>query len=108
LAITKPVGVSKKFHLLDVAASTHGLHAAGVTLTHAAWVLAFDNLGYDSLPDLSKTPSPTKTVEKRASPPLSMSDKFLHFSFALLPWAFLTVLQMLPGLRPHWICRGRI
>jgi hypothetical protein len=36
LALARPVEMSKKFLLLDVAASSHGLHAAGVTTSHAA------------------------------------------------------------------------
>jgi hypothetical protein len=34
LALAKPVRVSKKFCLLDVAALSHGLHATGLTVTH--------------------------------------------------------------------------
>jgi hypothetical protein len=88
LAVAKPIEVSKKFHLLDVADSSHGLHAAGIAATHAAQVLAFDNLDDDSLPDVRKTPSPAKMVEKRVSLPPSVYDNYL---------------QVLPGLRPRWI-----
>jgi hypothetical protein len=35
LALVKPIGVSKKFHLLDVVASSHA-HATGATMTHIA------------------------------------------------------------------------
>jgi hypothetical protein len=100
----KLLGISKKFHLLDVAASSHGFHAMGITATHAARVLAFNNLGDDSSLDVRKTPSPAKAVEKCASPPPSVSSEFLRFSFALLPWALITALQMLPGFHPRWIC----
>jgi hypothetical protein len=100
--------MSKKILLLDVAASSHGLRAVGVSASHAARVPHFDNLGDDLSPDVQKTPSPTKTVEKRASPPPSVSGDFLRFSFALLPRALITTLQMLPSFRPHWICHWRI
>jgi hypothetical protein len=83
LALTKPVGVSRKFHLLDVAILSHGLHATRVTVTHAAQVPDFDNLDDDSSSNVRKTPLPAKTVEKRASSPPSVSGKFLRFSFAL-------------------------
>jgi hypothetical protein len=33
LAFTKPVGVSKMFHLLDATGSSHGPHATGVAAT---------------------------------------------------------------------------
>jgi hypothetical protein len=46
LALAKPIGVSKKFCLLDVAASSHA-RAAGATMTHTSRVPAFDNLGND-------------------------------------------------------------
>jgi hypothetical protein len=85
LVLVKPVGVSKKFCPLDVVASSHGLHAMGVAATHAARVLAFNNLGDDSSLDVRKTPSPVKMVERRVSPLPSVSGEFLHFSFALLP-----------------------
>jgi hypothetical protein len=88
LVVAKPIKVSKKFHLLDVTTSFHGLHAVGVAVTHAARVPAFDNLGDDSLPDVRKTPSPAKMVEKRVSLPPSVHDNYL---------------QVLPGLRPRWI-----
>jgi hypothetical protein len=47
LALTKHVGVSKKFCLLDVAASSHEPHAVSASVTHTAQVLAFDNLSDD-------------------------------------------------------------
>jgi hypothetical protein len=108
LALAKPVGVSKKFHLLDVVASSHELHAMGITTTRTTQVPAFDNLGDDSSPDVRKTPSPAKTVEKHASPPPSVSSKFLGFSFTLLPRALISTLQMLPGFCPRWFCHWRI
>jgi hypothetical protein len=67
LPLAKPVGVSKKFRLLDAAASSHRLHTAGITTTHAARVRAFNNLGDDSSLDVHKTPLPAKMVEKRVS-----------------------------------------
>jgi hypothetical protein len=108
LALAKPVGVSKKFRVLDVVCSSHRLHAVGVTLIRATRVPAFNNLGVDSFPDVCRTPSPAKMVEKRASPPPSVSGEFLHFSFALLPWALITILHMLAGFHPRWICHWRI
>jgi hypothetical protein len=99
LALPKHVGVSKKFRLLDVAASSHGLHAVGIAATHVARVLAFDNLS-----DVHKTPSSAKTVEKCVSPLPSVSSEFLCFSFALFPRALITILQVLPSLHPRWIC----
>jgi hypothetical protein len=59
------------FCLLDVAAPSHGLHTAGLAMTHvehAARVLAFNILCDDSSPDVRKTPSPKKVGEKCASP----------------------------------------
>jgi hypothetical protein len=47
LALAKPVGISKKFCLLDVEASSHGLCNTGATMTHTACVPAFDNLDDD-------------------------------------------------------------
>jgi hypothetical protein len=96
LALEKPFGVSKKFHLIDVAAPSHRPHAAGATTTHTARVLAFDNLDDDSSPDVHKTSSQEKTVEKHASPSPSISGEVLHFSFALLPRALITALQIQP------------
>jgi hypothetical protein len=92
LALVRHVGISKKFCLLDVAASSQGLHAEGITITYAARVPAFNNLGDDSTRDVRKTPSPVRTVERHASPPPSVSGKFLHFSFTLLPWTLITIL----------------
>jgi hypothetical protein len=72
----KPVGVSKKFRLLDVASSSDELQTADVTLTHAARVSAFNNLNDDASPDVCKTHSPAKMAEKCASPPPSVSGGF--------------------------------
>jgi hypothetical protein len=107
LALTKPVGVSKKFHLLDVAASSH-TNTACTTTTHTAWVPAFDNLGDDSSPDVHEAPSPGKTMEKPVSLPPLVSGEFLRFSFEIFtmgPDNF--ILQTLPSLHPHQICRWR-
>jgi hypothetical protein len=82
-ALARPIGVSKKFHLLDVAASSHELHAVGTIMTRTARVLAFDNLDDDSSSDVCKTPSSGKTIEKRVSTPHSVSGEFLHFSFMI-------------------------
>jgi hypothetical protein len=67
LALAKPIGVSKKFCLLDVVASSHAPHATGVSLICAARVPSFDNLGDNSSPNCHKTPSPKRTIEKRTS-----------------------------------------
>jgi hypothetical protein len=86
------------FHLLYVAASSHGPHTAGATATHATQVPAFDNLEDDSSPDVRNTPSLEKTVEKHTSSPPSVSSEYLCFSFALLLWALINDLQILLGL----------
>jgi hypothetical protein len=52
LPLAKPIGVSKKFHLLDIVGSSHGSHSTCDATTHAAWVPAFDILGDDSLSDV--------------------------------------------------------
>jgi hypothetical protein len=51
LAFTKPVGVSKMFHLLDATGSSHGPHATGVAATHD-----------DSSPDVHRTALPIRTI----------------------------------------------
>jgi hypothetical protein len=56
LAPAKPIGVSKKFRLLDVVPSSHA-RATGATATHTPRVPAFDNLSDVSSPDVRKTPS---------------------------------------------------
>jgi hypothetical protein len=106
LALAKPLGVSKKFCLLHVAASSQA-RAAGVATTHTARVPAFDNLGDDSSPDVREVPSPGATMEKPASPPPSTSGEFLRFSFMILTTSLDDFfLQALPGLCPcqmfHW------
>jgi hypothetical protein len=75
LSLAKPVRVSKKFCLLDVAASSHGPHTVGTTSTRAARVPTFNNLSDDSLLDVCKTPSPKKMVEKHASALPSVSGE---------------------------------
>jgi hypothetical protein len=82
LALVKPIGVSKKFCLLDVVASSHA-HAVGTTVTHTAQVPAFNNLGDDLSPDVCKTPSLEWTTEKRVSPSPSVSGELLLFSFMI-------------------------
>jgi hypothetical protein len=107
LALVKPVGVYKKFCLLDVAASSHA-RATSAAITHTTRVQAFDNLGDDTSSDVHEAPSPKTTMEKHASPPPSTSGEFLHFSSTILivgPDDFL--LQTLPGLRPYQSCRWR-
>jgi hypothetical protein len=82
LSLAKPVGVSKKFCLLDVATSSQRLPSRGLTMVRVerpAHVPAFDNLGDDSLPDVHKARSPERTVEKCTSPPPSMAGEFFSF-----------------------------
>jgi hypothetical protein len=75
LALAKPVGVSKNFWLLDVPAPSRGHHPKGRSVTHAAervvCVVAFDNRGEDSSPDVRQTPSPKKAEAKRLATPLT-------------------------------------
>jgi hypothetical protein len=104
LALARPIGVSKKFHLLDVAASSHGLHAVGITGTRVAQVLAFDNLGDDSSSDVHKTPSPIRTVEIRASPSPLVSRMFLCFSFAFVILGPNNCFAGAAQPPPRWIC----
>jgi hypothetical protein len=56
---------------------------ACITMTHAARVPTFNNLGDDSSPDVHKTPSPERMMEKPASPPAVVSGEFLLISFIL-------------------------
>jgi hypothetical protein len=95
LALAKPIGVSKKIHLLDVAVLPDAPRASGVTMVHAARVATFDNLGRDLSPDTHAAPSPKGRIEKRASSLKRMTEKctflspsvsveFLHCAFALL------------------------
>jgi hypothetical protein len=48
-----------------------------------ARVVAFDNLGDDSSPDVRKTPSPKRTGEKHLAPLSSLFGWFLHCIFTL-------------------------
>jgi hypothetical protein len=82
LALAKPVGVSKKFCLLDVAALSHARATSAVTTRTAR--VAFDNLGDDSSPDVHEAPSPETTMEKHVSPLPSVSGEFLRFSSTIL------------------------
>jgi hypothetical protein len=54
----------------------------GITATHAAQVLAFNNLGDDSMLVVHQTPSPIRTIERRASSPPSVSGEFLCLNLA--------------------------
>jgi hypothetical protein len=103
LALEKPLGVSKKFHLLDVAALSQAC-AASVTMTHTAQVPTFDNLNDDSSLDVREAPSLGATTEKATSQPPSASGEFLCFSFTIL-FAGLDdfILQTLPNLCLCWI-----
>jgi hypothetical protein len=87
LAFAKPVEVSNFFCLLDVPASSDGVHDEGPGMAYgcerAAHMMAFDNLGDDSLPDVHKIPSPKGAGEKRPAPPPSISAWFLCCIFAL-------------------------
>jgi hypothetical protein len=82
LALSKLVGVSKKFHILDVAASSHA-RTTGATTTRTVRVPAFDNLGDDSSSDVCEARSPRKMMEKLVSPPPLVSGEFLCFSFTI-------------------------
>jgi hypothetical protein len=83
LVLAKPVGMSKKILLLDVAALSH-THTTGTATTCTAWVRAFDNLDDDSSPDVHEAPSSGMTMEKPTSPPPSVSSEFLLFNFMIL------------------------
>jgi hypothetical protein len=102
LALAKPVGVSKKFCLLDIAGSSHGPHTTDITTTHAAQVPTFDNLSNDSSLDVHRTPSHVWMIERHASPPPSVSGEFLCFSLAFVTTGpdnrFTGVAQPLPSL----------
>jgi hypothetical protein len=100
LALARPLGVSKKFHLLDVAASCQAC-AVGVTTTRTAQVSAFDNLGDDSSPNVHEAPSLGATMEKPVSPPPSVPGEFFCFSFVILTAGLDDFfLQTLPSLCP--------
>jgi hypothetical protein len=96
-----PVGVSKMFHLLDVAASSYGFHAVGVTVTHIARVPAFNNLSDDTSPNDHGTPPPKRTKEKHAFLLPPVSGEFLHLSFILLRQALMATLQVLLDFHPR-------
>jgi hypothetical protein len=83
LTPVKHLRVSKKFCLLDVAASSQA-RATGVVMTCTGWVPAYDNLSDDSSPDACDAPSPGATMEKYVSLLPSASSEFLHFSFTIL------------------------
>jgi hypothetical protein len=107
LALMKPLGVFKKFHLLDVADSSQAC-TTGITMTHTTRVSAFDNLSDDSSPDVCEAPSPGATMEKLASPPPLASGEFLRFNFAILTVGLDELfLQTLPGLHLCRIFRWR-
>jgi hypothetical protein len=74
--------VPKRFCLLDVAASSH-TRVVGTTMTCTARVLAFDNLGDESSPDVREAPSPANTMVKLMFPLPSVSGELFHFSFAI-------------------------
>jgi hypothetical protein len=78
LALAKPVGMPKKNFLLDVAAPSHGVCGASLSMARAGEratrVPAFNNLGDDSSPDVRKTPSPKMVGERCASPLPSTSS----------------------------------
>jgi hypothetical protein len=100
LALVKPLGVSKKFRLLDVAASCQAC-AVGVTMTRTALVSGFNNLGDDSSPSVHEAPSLGATMEKPASPPPSAPGEFFCFSFVILTAGLDDFfLQTLPSLCP--------
>jgi hypothetical protein len=82
LALANPIGVSKKFCLLHVAASFHA-RTAGTTVTCTARVLAFDSLGDDSSSDVHEAPSPRRMMEKLVSPSPSLFGEFLRFGFVI-------------------------
>jgi hypothetical protein len=73
LALAKVIGVSKKFCLPDASDPSHVSrnkdHAATNIAERGARVLAFNNLGDDSSPDVHGVPSPKETKEM-APPPL--------------------------------------
>jgi hypothetical protein len=95
LALAKPVGVSKTICLLDAVVPSLKLPTRNIAMTHVgrvARVPAFDNLGDDSSPDVHKTPSPKRNMEKRMCPLPSTSGEFLLFKFHLFPHALITFL----------------
>jgi hypothetical protein len=89
LALVKPLRVSKKIHMLDVAALSQA-RATGTMTTCAARVPAFDNLGDDSSLDVHEAPSSKTTMEKHASPPPLASSEFCASISEFLPWVLMT------------------
>jgi hypothetical protein len=82
LALANPIGVSKKFCLLDIAALSHA-HVVGATATRTTRVPALDNLSDDSSLDVHEAPSPGRMMEKPVSPPPLMIREFLHFGYMI-------------------------
>jgi hypothetical protein len=83
LAHVKPLGLSKKFHPLDVAALSQS-HTAVIVMTRTTQVPAFDNLSDDSSSDVREAPSQRATMDKHTSTPPSASGEFLYLSFIIL------------------------
>jgi hypothetical protein len=86
--LVKPIGVSKKICLLDVAALPHGPHASSATVVCATRVSIFDNLGGDLSPDTRATPSLEGRIENRASS-LKRTTKECVFRLPLIFGKFL-------------------
>jgi hypothetical protein len=65
--------VSKNFCLSNALGTSQVPHDEGRMVTnvakHAAHVVAFDNLGYDSSPDIHGVPSPREIEEMPPPPP---------------------------------------
>jgi hypothetical protein len=78
LVLVKPVGVSKFFCLLDAPSSSHGRRGRGATAAkadkQAAHVVAFDNLGDDSSPDVREAALPQENEECLPPPSPLMPD----------------------------------
>jgi hypothetical protein len=81
LTLAKPVGVSKFFCLLDAPSSSHGHRGGGAAIAkvseRAARVVAFDNLGDDSSPDVREAPLPPRKQRKACA--ASTIDAWLVF-----------------------------
>jgi hypothetical protein len=79
--------VSKKFYLLDLPGSSHGPHDEDrvVNKVHecTARVMAFDNLGNDSSPDIQRAPSPRVTEKVPPPPPSFMPGEFVCYTIIL-------------------------
>jgi hypothetical protein len=78
LAPAKPVGVSKKLCLLDAPSSSHGHRSGGAAIAKGSeWttrILAFDNLGDDSSPNVREAALPQENKEHLSPPPPLMPD----------------------------------